>query len=81
MYNISKNATIVSTESFEVKVGLRQCSTLSPLMFITVLDVISQEVGRGPSHAMVFADDLVLCENTREQSVEQLELWRKACRE
>ena len=27
---------------------------------------------------MLFADDLVLCENTREQAEEQLELWRKA---
>ena len=27
---------------------------------------------------MLFADDLVICENTLEQSKEQLELWRKA---
>ena len=27
---------------------------------------------------MLYADDLVLCENTREKSEEQLELWRKA---
>ena len=26
---------------------------------------------------MLFADDLVLCENTRKQAEEQLELWRK----
>ena len=37
---------IGSTESFEVKVGLHQGSPLSPLSFITVMDVISQEVGR-----------------------------------
>ena len=39
---------------------------------------ISKEVGRGPLHAMLFADDLVLCENTREEAEEQLELWRNA---
>ena len=66
-----------STESFEVKVGLRQGSALSPLLFITVMDVIT-EVGRGPPHAMLFVDDLVICENTREQAEEQLKLWRKA---
>ena len=58
MYNISKKVTIGSTESFEVKVGLHQCSALSLLLCITVMDVISQEVGIGPPHAMLFADDL-----------------------
>ena len=42
------------------------------------MDVISNEVGRGPSHAMLFADDLVLGEHTREEAEEQLELWRNA---
>ena len=51
---------------------------LSPLLFITVMDVISQEVGRGPPLVLLFADDLVLCENTREEAEEQLELWRNA---
>ena len=27
---------------------------------------------------MLFADDLVICENTRDQAEKQLELWRKA---
>ena len=62
----SVRTLIGSTERFEVKVGLHQGSALSPLLSITVMDAISQEVGRGPPHAMLFADDLVLCENTRE---------------
>ena len=36
-----------------MKVGLHQGSALSPLLFITVMDVISKEVGRGPPHAML----------------------------
>ena len=74
----SVRTLIGSTESFEVKVGLHQGSALSPLLFITVMDVISKEVGRGPPHAMLFADDLVLCESTREEAEEQLEVWRIA---
>ena len=74
----SVRTLIGSTESFEVKVGLHQGSALSPLLFITVMDVISKEVGRGPPHAMLFADDLVLCESTREEAEEQLEVWRHA---
>ena len=57
-----------------MKVGLHQGSALSPLLFITVMDVISKEVGRGTPHAMLFADDLVLCENTREEAEVQLEV-------
>ena len=51
-----------------MKVCLHQGSALSPLLFITVMDVISKEVDRGPPQAMLFADDLVLCENTREEA-------------
>ena len=37
-----------SMESFEVKVGLHQGSALNSLLFITLMDVISEDVGRGP---------------------------------
>ena len=74
----SVRTLIGSTESFDVNVGLHRGSALSPVLFITVMDVISKEVGRGSPHAMLFADDLVLCENTREEAEEQLELWRNA---
>ena len=76
----SVRTLIGSTESFEVKVGLHQGSALSPLLFIIIMDVISQEVGRGPPHAMLFADDLVLCENARKEAEEQLELWEERSR-
>ena len=61
----SVRTLIGSTDGFDVNVGLHQSSALSPLLFITVMDVISEEFGRGTPHAMLFADDLVLCENTR----------------
>ena len=32
------------------------------------MDVISDEIGRGPPHAMLFVDDLVICEDTRTSS-------------
>ena len=69
----SVRTLIGSTESIEVKVGLHQGSALSPLLFITVMDVLSTEVGRGPHRAMLFADNLVLRESTLEEAEEQLE--------
>ena len=44
-----------------MKVGLHQGSALSSLQFITVMDVISKEVGRGPPHAMLCVEYLVIC--------------------
>ena len=38
MYNVQG-----STESFEVKVGLHQGSALSPLLYITVMDVMQKK--------------------------------------
>ena len=61
-----------------MNVGQHQGSALSPLVFITAKDVISEEICREPRHAMLFADDLVICENTHEQTEDQLELWRNA---
>ena len=48
------------SESFEVKVGLHQGSVLSPLLFVTVMDVVSSEVRSGLSSELLYADDLVL---------------------
>ena len=77
----SVRTLIGSTESFEVKVGLHQGSTqtaLSPLLFITVMDVISKSRQRTTTCNDICGGHVVLCENTREEAEEQLELWRNA---
>ena len=42
-----------------------------------MLLLMNLDINRRPHQAMLFADDLVLCENTRHQAEEQLELWRR----
>ena len=64
------------TEYFEVKVGLHQGSALSPLLFIIIMDVLSEEARTKPPWAMLFADDLVLVSETVEEVEEELERWR-----
>ena len=64
------------TEYFEVKVGLHQGSALSPLLFIIIMDVLSEEARTKPPWAMLFADDLVLVRETAEEVEEELEIWR-----
>ena len=65
-----------TTESFKVKIGLHQESALSPLLFAVIMDRLTDEVRREPPWAMLFADDIVICEETREEVEQRLESWK-----
>ena len=67
-----------TTESFKVKVGLHQGSALSPFLFAVIMVRLTNEVKREPPWMMLFADDIVICEETREEVGLRLESWRYA---
>ena len=67
-----------TTESFKVKVGLHQGSALSPFLFAVIMDRLTDKVKREPPWTMLFADDIVICEETREEVDRRLEWWRYA---
>ncbi|KAK3566561.1 hypothetical protein QTP86_000973, partial [Hemibagrus guttatus] len=78
-----KSRTVVwcavgQTEEFKVEVGLHQGSALSPFLFDIVMDQLSEEVRQESSWTMMFADDIVICSESREQVEENLERWRFA---
>ena len=62
-----------TTESFKVKVGLHQGSALSPFLFAVIMDRLTDEVRREPPWAMLFADDIVICQETRKEMERRLE--------
>ncbi|KAK3570083.1 hypothetical protein QTP86_010232 [Hemibagrus guttatus] len=66
------------TEEFKVEVGLHQGSALSPFLFAIVMDQLSEEVRQESHWTMMFADDIVICSESREQVEENLERWRFA---
>ncbi|KAK3521454.1 hypothetical protein QTP70_005649 [Hemibagrus guttatus] len=66
------------TEEFNVEVGLHQGSALSPYLFAIVMDQLSEEVRQESPWTMMFADDIVICSESREQVEENLERWRFA---
>ncbi|KAJ8348946.1 hypothetical protein SKAU_G00275380 [Synaphobranchus kaupii] len=64
------------TEAFKVGVGLHQGSALSPFLFAMVMDRLTDEVRQESPWTMMFADDIVICSESREQVEESLEKWR-----
>ena len=67
-----------TTKTFKVKVGLHQGSALSPFLFALIIDRLTDEVRREPLWTMLFADDIVIFEETREKVKRRLEFWKYA---
>ena len=63
-----------ASEEFDVKIGLRQGSMLSLLLFILVLDLISRKtVMKEAMKKLLYADDLALVVNGKQELQETLE--------
>ena len=66
-------------ESFKVKVGLHQGSVLlSPFLFSVIMDRLTDEVRREPPWTMLFADNILICQETRKEVERRLECWKYA---
>ena len=81
MYDDSTTAVrcaVGVTEGFEVKVGLHQGSALSPCLFAMMMDRMTNEIREEAPWTMMFADDIVICSESKEQVEEKLESWRYA---
>ncbi|KAK3510919.1 hypothetical protein QTP70_025539 [Hemibagrus guttatus] len=81
MYERSRTVVrcaVGQTEEFNVEVGLHQGSALSPFLFAIVMDQLSEEVRQESPWTMMFADDIVICSESREQVEVNLERWRFA---
>ncbi|KAK3512387.1 hypothetical protein QTP70_007966 [Hemibagrus guttatus] len=77
MYERSRTVVrcaVGQTEEFKVEVGLHQGSALSPFLFAIVMDQLSEEVRQESPWTMMFADDIVICSESREQVEENLEV-------
>ncbi|MCJ8742856.1 hypothetical protein PDJAM_G00086950 [Pangasius djambal] len=81
MYERSRTVVrcaVGQTEEFKVEVGLHQGSALSPFLVAMVMDQLSEEVRQESPYTKMFADDIVICSESREQVEENLERWRFA---
>ena len=81
MYDDSTTAmrcAVGVTERFHVKVGLHQGSALSPCFFAMVMDRMTDDIREEAPWTMMFADDIVICSESKERVEEKLESWRYA---
>ena len=80
MYSNARSRVRVNgqySEEFEVKVGVHQGSVLSPLLFILVLEALSREFRTGVPWELLYADDLVIISDSREECIAHFGAWRE----
>ena len=63
------------TDEFSITIGLHQGSTLSPFLFAIVMDEITKSIHEDIPWCMLFADDIVLIDETKKGVNKKLELW------
>ena len=65
------------TEAFPIKIGLHQGSALSPYLFTLIMDELTAHIQDTVPWCMLFADDIILVDETREGVNAKLESWRE----
>lgn len=64
------------TKDFPITIGVHQGSALSPFLFTIVMDEVTGSIQDDIPWCMMFADDIVLIDETREGVNNKLEVWR-----
>jgi len=57
-------AMAVISEEFNILVGIHQGSVLSPLLFIIIMDELTEEIRKRVPWELIIADDLALTEES-----------------
>ena len=62
-----------NTDYFPIKIGLHQRSALSPYFFVLVMDEVTRNIQEDLPWCMLFADDVVLIDDSQEGVNRKLE--------
>jgi hypothetical protein len=74
---ISVRTSDGDTNDFSINIGLHQGSALRPYLFALVMDEVTRDIQGGIPWCMLFADDVVLVDESRTGVDQKLELWRR----
>ena len=67
-----------TSDAFEIRVGVHQGSALSPLLFVVVMEEATKECRTGDPWELLYADDLVLTAEAKEEVERRFIDWRQA---
>ena len=73
MFVTSVRTSNGDTDDFPIRIELHQGSALSPYLFALVMDEVTRDI----PWCMLFADDVVLVDESRTGVNQKLELWRE----
>ena len=65
------------TSDFSITIGLHQGSVLSPFLSAIMIDELTRAIQDEIPWCMLFADDIVLVDETRARVKAKLKLWRQ----
>ena len=81
LYAYSKSTVNIAggtSKEFDINVGLHQGSSLSPILFVLVMEEATKACRSGRIWNLLYADDLVLTADTKEEVTEMFVKWRDA---
>jgi hypothetical protein len=64
-----------NTDYFLIRIGFHQGSALSPYLFALVMDEVTRDIQGNIPWCMLFADDVVLVDESQAGVNRKLELW------
>ena len=81
MYENTKGRVVVGScmsNEFQVNIGFRQGSALTPLLFILVMELISRKISTTDAlRKIMYADDIVVRAEHRQELQGALEVWNE----
>ena len=66
------------SEEFEEDAGVHQGSVLSPLLFVIVVDVVTNEIKEGMLQEILYVDNIVLIAESMAELQEKIYGWKSA---
>jgi hypothetical protein len=70
----SVQTSVEDTNDFQINIGLHQGLALSPYLFALVMDEVTRDIQGGIPWCMLFADDVILVDESRTMVDQKLEL-------